>query len=33
MADTKNGPELRPATVELAQGANYASITNQSEDI
>ena len=27
MADTKNGPELHPATVELARGANYASIT------
>ncbi len=27
MADTKNGPELHPDTVELARGANYASIT------
>lgn len=27
MADTKNGPELHPATVELARGANYGSIT------
>jgi len=28
MADTKNGPELHPATVELARGANYGSITS-----
>lgn len=27
MADTKNGPELHPATVELASGPNYGSIT------
>ena len=27
MADTKNGPELHPETVELARGVNYASIT------
>ncbi|HEV2743579.1 MAG TPA: PPOX class F420-dependent oxidoreductase [Rubrobacter sp.] len=27
MADTKNGPELHPQTVELARGANYGSIT------
>jgi PPOX class probable F420-dependent enzyme len=27
MADTKNGPELHPDTVELASGANFASIT------
>ena len=27
MADTKNGPELHPDTVELAQGANYGSIS------
>jgi PPOX class probable F420-dependent enzyme len=27
MADTKNGPELHPATVEVARGANYGSIT------
>ncbi len=27
MADTKNGSELHPATVELARGANYGSIT------
>lgn len=27
MADTKNGPELHPATVELAQGANSGSIS------
>jgi PPOX class probable F420-dependent enzyme len=27
MADTKDGPELHPDTVELARGANYASIT------
>ena len=27
MADTRNGPELHPATVELARGANYESIT------
>ena len=27
MADTKNGSELHPQTVELAQGANYGSIT------
>ena len=27
MADTKNGPELHPATVELAKRANYGSIT------
>ena len=27
MADTKNGPDLHPATVELARGANYGSIT------
>ncbi len=27
MADTKNGPELHPDTVELAKGANYGSIT------
>ena len=27
MADTKNGPELHPATVDLARGANHASIT------
>ena len=33
MADTKNGPELHPATVELARGANYGSITNQSEGV
>jgi PPOX class probable F420-dependent enzyme len=28
MADTKNGPELHPATAELARGANYGSITS-----
>lgn len=27
MADTKNGPELHPMTVELARGANFGSIT------
>jgi len=27
VADTKNGPELHPETVELARGANYGSIT------
>ena len=27
MADTKNGPELHPDTVELARGANYGSIS------
>jgi PPOX class probable F420-dependent enzyme len=27
MADTRNGPELHPATVELARAANYGSIT------
>jgi len=27
VADTKNGPELHPATVKLARGANYGSIT------
>lgn len=27
MADSKNDAELHPATVELAQGANYGSIT------
>ena len=27
MADTKDGPELHPDTVELARDANYASIT------
>ncbi len=27
MADTKNGPELHPVTVELAQGRNFGSIT------
>jgi PPOX class probable F420-dependent enzyme len=27
MADTMNGPELHPATVELARGANYGSMT------
>ncbi|CAN5248753.1 PPOX class F420-dependent oxidoreductase [soil metagenome] len=27
MADTKNGPELHPDTVELAKGTNYGSIT------
>jgi hypothetical protein len=27
MADTKNEPELHPATVELAKGPNYGSIT------
>ena len=27
MADTKNGPKLHPDTVDLARGANYASIT------
>lgn len=27
MADTKNGPELHPVTVELARGANFGSIT------
>ena len=27
MADTKNGPGLHPATVELASGPNYGSIT------
>lgn len=27
MADTKDGPELHPATVELASGANFGSIT------
>ncbi|WP_119070967.1 PPOX class F420-dependent oxidoreductase [Rubrobacter indicoceani] len=27
MADTKNGPELHPDTVKLAQGANFGSIT------
>ena len=32
MADTKNGPELHPATWELAQGANYGSITTMMPD-
>ena len=27
MADTRNGPELHPDTVELVRGANYGSIT------
>ena len=27
MADTKNGSELHPDTIELARGANYGSIT------
>ena len=27
MATSKNGPELHPTTVELAQGPNYGSIT------
>ena len=27
MAGTKNGPELHPTTLELAQGANFAAIT------
>ena len=27
MADSKNGRELHPVTVELAQGANYGAIT------
>jgi PPOX class probable F420-dependent enzyme len=27
VADTRNGPELHPAIVELARGANYGSIT------
>ena len=27
MADTMNGPELHPDTVELARGANYGSIS------
>ena len=27
MADTRDGPELHPDTVELARGANYGSIT------
>jgi PPOX class probable F420-dependent enzyme len=27
MADTRNGPELHPDTVELGRGANYGSIT------
>ncbi len=27
MADSKNGPELHPVTVELAQGTNYGAIT------
>lgn len=27
MADTRNGPELHPVTVELAEGANFGSIT------
>ena len=27
MVDTRNGPELHPAIVELARGANYGSIT------
>lgn len=27
MADTKNGPELHPDTVELAEGPNYGSIS------
>lgn len=27
MADVKNGPELHPVTVELAEGANFGSIT------
>jgi len=27
MADTRNGPELHPMTVELASGANFGSIT------
>lgn len=27
MADTKDGPELHPVTQELAEGANFASIT------
>jgi hypothetical protein len=33
MAYTKKGPGLHMATVELARGANYGSITNQSEDV
>jgi PPOX class probable F420-dependent enzyme len=27
MADTRNGPDLHPDTVELARGANYGTIT------
>lgn len=27
MAGTKNGPELHPTTLELAQGPNFAAIT------
>jgi hypothetical protein len=33
MTNTKNGLELHPATVELVWGANYGSITNQSEGV
>jgi PPOX class probable F420-dependent enzyme len=32
MADTKNGSELHPATVELARGANYGTITTALPD-
>ncbi len=32
MADTKNGPELHPATVQLARGANYGTITTALPD-
>lgn len=28
MADSKDGPELHPVTVELARGANYGSISS-----
>ena len=28
MADTKDGPELHPTTLELAQGKNYAAISS-----
>jgi PPOX class probable F420-dependent enzyme len=27
MADTKNGPDLHPVTAELADGANFATVT------
>lgn len=32
MADSKNGAELHPITVELAQGANFGSITTVMPD-